>query len=257
MFLLTGITSLSVTGASVKNTDSTDEVVTVTIHAFYDVNGDGIQNDELIEEDARGFFVWSDDEYNHFKCHFKGKTDQVGRLSFETKITDFFTVWVREKWDYDPSQWKSDTWFDVWDPLPIEDYYEVIDIPLIYVEGKSKNTYAKPTTILSGNDGFNGDSKYSFHGTAIFGLSFTAGWLSVPGDPHFLFATVEGTVSDVKEKGNFGLLFTLDLKDNEDYVIVHSVGRTRTITLENDLPDYAPSELSVTGFFIPGTVEYY
>jgi hypothetical protein len=145
LFLLSSLISFSTAGMNATKAD--DEIVTVTIHAFYDVNENGIHDTDPMnnEGDAVDFFVWSRDEpiFIHDDSY-KGKTDSQGYISFETKITDFFTVWVREKWDYDPSQWKSDTWFDVWDPLPVKDYYEVIEIPVIYVEKESESLSNNP-----------------------------------------------------------------------------------------------------------------
>jgi len=156
MFLLTGFLSVSACDLSITNNEAcgetlcNTETVTVTIHSFYDVNGNGVQDTNPNEGDAIDFFVLSSDEPwgTIFEFVNKGKTDNEGFCSFETRITDNFAVWVMEKRDMDDAQWRtSEALGGFLNPIPEEDYYEVIEIPVTYHEKNSEETKAKPMFI--------------------------------------------------------------------------------------------------------------
>jgi hypothetical protein len=133
---------------------------------------------------------------------------------------------------------------------------QYIKIGMAYHKKKVKNI-EKPAMPKSNMPSRQLDgSKITFRGTAILGLSFTAGIFPISEDPYFLIANVYGEVSEIKNLGIFGLMYSLKLRGNNDFIEVSftSSGRgTRRITIAEDSPE--AGFLTVTGVFIPNTVD--
>jgi len=150
MFLLTGFLSINAFGLEIKkekaSEESTDaDMVIVKIHAFYDINGNGIHDTDPInnEGDAEDFIIHSVDEFLtilDFRITYKGRTDENGYFSIEVeRNNEFFAVWVQEKWgDYDQTQWRSESYGGYRDPVDTNEDVNYLEIPLTYYEKKVK-----------------------------------------------------------------------------------------------------------------------
>ena len=116
-----------------------ENTVTVTVHTFYDRNGNGIQDSDpdLFENDAINMLVFSDVrpylQPGLRILDYKGRTNNKGLISFETEQSPHFSVVAYEFWNINPSQWKGSIGSFL---REIQDYDEVLEIPLTYHERK-------------------------------------------------------------------------------------------------------------------------
>ena len=142
MLMLTLTIILPVEAVKINNKNYIlDEIKTVSVHVFYDVNENNIQDEK--EGDANDFYVWATPGGfpGTASQFFEGQTDINGNLTFEIDTDEFMMDFVRfiarEKIRNNPAQYKGTV--GGIGGLEVKDGMNV-KIPVVYEESvKSKN----------------------------------------------------------------------------------------------------------------------